>query len=94
MTRPLNRRHLRRKTSSEIGDAVISRVIRHNIATLGDIRDDLRRNHSVIVSKQSICRLLRERKWTRKRGTKAYTEAENTQLVQIRWPISLVASMQ
>ena len=76
MTRPLDRRHLRRKTTSDIGDAVISWVTRHNVATLGDMRDDLRRNHSVIVSKQSISRLLRERKWTRKRGAKAYTEAD------------------
>ena len=76
MTRPLNRRHLRRKTSSEIGDAVILWVARHNVVTLDGIRDHLRSNFSVLPSRQSISRLLRERKWARKRGTKANTEAD------------------
>ena len=76
MTRPLNRHHLRRKTSSEIGDAVIRWVAQHNVATLGAIREHLRSTLSVLPSRQSISRVLRERKWTRKRGTKAYTEAD------------------
>jgi transposase len=92
MTRPLDRRHLRRRTSSEIGDAVISRVIRHNVATLGDIRDDLRRNHSVIISKHPISRLLRERKWTRKRGAKAYVEADASRCAEFSRSIATVLS--
>ena len=94
MTRPLNRHHLRRKTSSEIGDAVISWVTRHNVATLGDIRDDLRRHHSVMVSKQSISRLLRERKWTRKRGAKAYTEADASRCAEFSRSIATVLSSE
>ena len=82
MTRPLNRHHLRRKTSSEIGDAVIRWVAQHNVATLGAIREHLRSTLSVLPSRQSISRVLRERKWTRKRGTKAYTEADASRGVE------------
>ena len=78
MARPLDRRHLRRRTTSAIGDAVICWVTRHNVATLGAIRDHLRSTLSVLPSEQSISRLLRERKWTTKRGTKAYTEADTS----------------
>ena len=76
MARPLDRSHLRRKTTTAIGDAVICWVTRHNVATLDAIREHLRSSRSVLPSKQSISRMLRERNWTRKRGTKAYTEAD------------------
>ena len=67
---------MRRKTTREIGDAVIRLVTQRNIVTLGDIRNNLRSTLSVLASKQSISRVLKERKWTRKRGAKAYTEAD------------------
>jgi transposase len=76
MARPLDRSHLRRKTTTAIGDAVICWVTRHNVATLDAIREHLSSTLSVLPSKQSISRMLRERNWTRKRGTKAYTEAD------------------
>ena len=76
MARPLDRSHLRRKTSTAIGDAVICWVTQHNVATLDAIREHLRSSLSVLPSKQSISRMLRERNWTRKRGSKAYTEAD------------------
>ena len=62
---------MRRKTTAAIRDAVIYWATRHNVATLGDIRDNLRSHSLVTLSKQSISRLLKERKWTRKRGGKA-----------------------
>ncbi|CAL5225119.1 g7897 [Coccomyxa viridis] len=76
MARPLDRSHLRRKTTTAIGDAVICWVTRHIFATLDAIREHLRSSLSVLPSKQSISRMLRERNWTRKRGSKAYTEAD------------------
>jgi hypothetical protein len=46
----------------------------------------------VIVSKQSISRLLRERKWTRKRGAKAYTEADASRCADFLRSIATVLS--